>query len=120
MDWGTVQTFIKNISAFLLVILLAYLTLRYGLGFFRRRFDQGVIKVVERVMLDSRRGCALYMVQIGSGFYLIGTSQGSVSLIKELPAEVIEEARNERSLNDEPTEKISFPELCKFFKKDKE
>ncbi|MFY9115328.1 MAG: flagellar biosynthetic protein FliO [Dethiobacteria bacterium] len=119
MDWDTIQIFLRNISAFLVVILLAYITLRYGLGIFNRRFNQGVIKVVERVILDSRRGCVLYLVQIGSNCYLIGTSQGSVNLIKELSSEAIEEARDECILSNDSTEKISFPELFKNFKRDK-
>ncbi len=61
----------------------------------------------------------LYLVQIGSNCYLIGTSQGSVNLIKELSSEAIEEARDECILSNDSTEKISFPELFKNFKRDK-
>lgn len=119
MSWEGIQVFLKNISAFIIVILLAYVTLRYGLGMFGRKFNKGVLKVIERVMLDPRRGCALYLVQVGTDCYLIGISQGGVNLIKELPVETIEKIQEEQLLDDGSYEKISFPELFNFLKKEK-
>ncbi len=119
MGWDSFFLYVRNLSAFLFVILLAFLTLRYGLGFFHNKFNRGVLKVLERVVLDSRRGNALYLVQIGEDCYLLGASQGSLRLIKELPAETVERIRDEQSDSDDLPDKASFQEILGLFKKDK-
>ena len=119
MDGDLIWGFVRNISAFVVVILLAYITLRYGLGMFNKKFNRGVLKIIERVMLDPRRGNALYLVQVGSECYLLGISQGSVNLIKELPMEIVEKAQEEQIIDDDSADKISFQEMLGFFKKDK-
>lgn len=119
MDWESIQVFVRNISAFVVVLLLAYITLRYGLGMFNKKFNRGVLKIIERVMLDPRRGSALYLVQIGSECYLLGISQGSVNLIKELPMEIIEKVKDEQFIDDDTADKVSFQELFGYFKREK-
>ena len=119
MGWDSFFDYLRNLSAFLFVILLAFITLRYGLGFFNNKFNRGVLKVVERVVLDARRGNALYLVQVGDECYLLGASQGSLRLIKELPAETVERIRDEQSDSNDLPDKASFQELLGFFKKEK-
>lgn len=119
MEWDSIFLYFRNLSAFLFVILLAFLTLRYGLGYFHNRFNRGVLKVVERVVLDPRRGNALYLVQVGDEYYLLGASQGSLRLIKELQAETVEQIREEQSDGDGLPDKASFQEILGFFKKEK-
>ncbi len=119
MGWDSLFLYVRNLSAFLLVILLAFVTLRYGLGFYQNRFNRGVLKVVERVVLDPRRGNALYLVQVGDECYLLGASQGSLRLIKELPLETVESIREEQSDGNGLPDKASFQEIFGFFKKEK-
>lgn len=115
-EWDGMQI-LRNISAFVVVLLLLYVVLRYGLGAFNRKLNRGVLKVLERVMLDPRRGNALYLVQVGQTCYVIGTSQNGVNLITELPQEEVEKIQDEQLIDDSSAPNVSFLEMFNYFQK---
>lgn len=66
-----------------LVLLLAYWSIKIGAT--RGPWTKGSsqMRLVERIALSPKTG--LCVVKIGSSYYLIGTSEQSVKLLKELP-----------------------------------
>jgi flagellar biosynthetic protein FliO len=74
----------QSMGFLLLIILLAYIALRYGLRSVYRGFNGGHMQVLERTLLDPKTGSSLVLVRFGKEVMLIGTAQGGVSLIKTL------------------------------------
>jgi len=66
-----------------LVVLLAYLTIKFGLGKRILYGSPGSLRVVERLPLGART--CLYVVAVDNRYYLLGAGDGGVSLITELP-----------------------------------
>jgi flagellar biosynthetic protein FliO len=73
---------LKSMGFLILIVILAYLAVRYGLRSVYRGLNGGYMKVLERTPLDPKSGSSLLLVQIGSEIILIGTAQGGVSLLK--------------------------------------
>jgi flagellar biogenesis protein FliO len=78
------------------VLALAYVTLRFGLPrFFGMRLPtRGPIQLVTRYPLEPK--ASLYLVQVGSQMFLVGTSQNQISYLTavapENAAEILESA----------------------------
>lgn len=72
----------QSMGFLLLIILLAYLAIKYGLKSVYRGLNGGYMKVLERAPLDPKSGSSLLLVQVGKEVYLIGTAQGGVNLLK--------------------------------------
>lgn len=67
-----------------LVLLLAYLTLRFGLyRFTGTTAGSGQLKVIEQVPLNNKAGIAV--VRCGERYFLIGLGEGTPGLLTELP-----------------------------------
>ncbi len=81
---GSYGLLLQSIGFLLLIVVLAYLAVRYGLRSIYRGFDGGYMKVLERVPLDPKSGSALTLIQVGREIYLVGSSQGSVTLLKTI------------------------------------
>lgn len=77
----TQYTVLQSMVFLLVIVLLAYLALRYGLRSIYRGFDGGQVKVLERVPLDPKSGSSLALVQLGEEVLLLGSSQGGVTLL---------------------------------------
>lgn len=73
---------LQSMGFLLLIILLAYLAVRYGLRSVYRGFNGGYMKVLERTSLDPKSGSSLHLVQVGKDIYMIGASQGGIKLLK--------------------------------------
>lgn len=78
---GQYGLLLQSIGFLLLIAILAYLAVRYGLRSVYRGLDGGYMKVLERVPLDPRSGVSLTLVRMGQEVLLIGTAQGGVSLL---------------------------------------
>lgn len=81
---GSYGLLLQSIGFLLLIVVLAYLAVRYGLRSIYRGFNGGYMKVLERVPLDPKSGSALTLVQVGREVYLVGSSQGSVTLLRTM------------------------------------
>jgi flagellar biosynthetic protein FliO len=81
----------QSIGFLIIIILLAYFALRYGLRSAYRGFGSGRMQVLERVVLDPKSGSALVLVQMGREVLLLGTSQGGVTLLRTLSEQDITE-----------------------------
>ena len=85
---GYGELMLTSLLVLVLVCGAAWLALRLvGRGLEGRRVGGGV-SVVARVPLEPRR--ALYVVEAGGRRLLIGSSEGGVSLLTELPTELVE------------------------------
>ncbi len=78
-DYGLL---LQSMGFLILIILLAYFVLRYGLRSLYKGMNGGYMKILERVPIDPKSGSALILVQVGREVYLVGTAQGGVSLLK--------------------------------------
>lgn len=78
-DYGLL---LQSMGFLILIILLAYFSLRYGLRSLYKGMNGGYMKILERVPIDPKSGSALILVQVGKEVYLVGTAQGGVSLLK--------------------------------------
>ncbi|MBO8137502.1 MAG: flagellar biosynthetic protein FliO [Desulfotomaculum sp.] len=105
MDKEILFAFIRTLIALPLVLLLAYLVIRYGLA--RRGPVQANgtgrrMRVIEQLPLGSKG--VLNLVEVGGKYYLLAQSENGFTLVKEfdtLPDEI-----DDKGLNS------SLPEFC--------
>lgn len=77
--WGSL---IRLIIFLPLVLLLAYLVIKYGLSKKYIRKDGSYIKVLERNYLNPK--ATLNVVKIGDKYYLVSSTEQDIKLLKEL------------------------------------
>jgi flagellar protein FliO/FliZ len=87
---------LQMILVLLAVCALAYVVLRWGLRRFQRATSSppAGMRVVERLGLEPRR--ALYLIEVGRRFFLVGTSEGALVLLGEVDAETAAEVERRR------------------------
>lgn len=91
---------LKFIGLLLLVALLAYLVIRFGLRRLQPAAGRGYLRIIQKTALDLKGDRLLVLIQIGERVLLLGSAQGNVSVLAELSAE-------ELSL---PNENVAGPE----------
>ncbi len=114
MFWDGIQSFFNYLAAFLLVLVLAYVTIRYGAFMLKPGMGRSNMKIIEKMPLDMRRGNNLYLVQVGEQYLLIGVSPGSVSLLTEIPPEELQKPDPEQLFPADGRK--SFAEVMDYFK----
>lgn len=93
MDGQFMESFIKIIIFLPLVLLLAYISLKFGN---RRMVGMGgkrLIKIVERVPLSQKS--FLCIAVIDGKPYVIGSTEERIEILKELPPESLERLSEE-------------------------
>jgi flagellar protein FliO/FliZ len=94
-----VGSYLEILLALAGVLVLAYVTLRYGLPWLSgvRPNNSGPIQVVARYPLEARK--TLYLVKTGSQVFLIGTSENKMeyltTIAPENAAEMLESSQTE-------------------------
>jgi len=104
----------QGIAALVVVCLVAYLFIRFGLrpAFRGGGRGSGEVKLLDRMPLDSRGGSALLLVEVGEKVLLLGVTSGSINLIKEIdPREL--DLDEEEIAQESPWERMPFAELLK-------
>jgi len=79
---GDYWSLFQSMGILIFIILLAFLTLRYGLKSIYRGFNGNQVKVIEKTIIDPKNSSCLVLVQVGDEVLLIGTAQGGVTLLK--------------------------------------
>jgi flagellar biosynthetic protein FliO len=113
-DYGLL---IQSMIFLILIVVLAYLAVRYGLRSVYRGMNSGHMKVIERVPLDPKSGSALLLVQIGNDVYLVGSAQGGVRLLKTFDWKELDNA-DEADQVKPFNIKDSFTHVLQRFRKD--
>ncbi len=114
---GNYGLILQTMGILILIILLAYLAIRYGLRSVYHGLNGGYMKVLERVPLDPKSGSSLTLVQVGKEIYLIGTAQNNVSLLKTFAWTDLQYA--EDSMVDNTLDfKGSFSKIINRFRRD--
>lgn len=88
-----ILSFLKMIFGLVTVLALLYVVLRFG-----RKMNYGgsqYIQMVEKVPLSNQ--AFLTVVRVGKSYHLASVSSGKVDLLKELPAEEVEEMLERRN-----------------------
>ncbi len=98
----------------LLVCVMAYVFIRYGLRPMSRPMGSGRVDVKERVPLDPRGNSMILLVQVGEELLLLGVAQGSITLLKELSREEMDRWEKEQFKETEE-DRYSFAGLLKKF-----
>jgi len=75
---------LQSMGFLILIVILAYLAIRYGLRSLYRGANGGYMRILERVPLDHKSSSSVCLIQVGKDLYLVGTSQGNVTLLKTL------------------------------------
>lgn len=92
----------KMLAALVVVCVLAYLLLRLAQRHLGGRAQGGLLRVVDRCPLTGRQ--SLWVVEVDGRFFLIGTTDGSITKLAELEGDQIpsdlERARSQRSFWD--------------------
>lgn len=78
---------LKFIGMLVLVALLAYFIIRFGLRRLQPPAGRGHVRVIQRVPLDMKGDRLLVLVSIGKRILLLGSAQGSISLLSDYSAE---------------------------------
>jgi len=73
----------------LLVVLLAYFSIKYGLRRLQPSYGQEHVKIIQRVSLDVKGERSLILIRVGTRLLLLGSAQGGISLLSELPDELL-------------------------------
>jgi flagellar biogenesis protein FliO len=88
-------TLFRTLAVLGLVIMLAYISLNWGLrrmmGIKAPGLNSGLVNVIERVPLDQRR--ALFVVKAANEYLLVGGAESALSLISKLDAAEVEKLR---------------------------
>lgn len=82
--------FIKMMAVLVVTCLAAALVLKYAVprwSFFRRAVQRGTINILHRTALDSRK--YVWVIQVGTRYFLLGAAEGSVTCLAELSADDI-------------------------------
>jgi flagellar biogenesis protein FliO len=95
-DAGLGATLIRTLAVLGLVIMLAYISLNWGLrrllGIKPPSLNGGLVSIVERVPLDQRR--TLFVVKAANEYLLVGGAESALSLISKLDAAEVEKLRS--------------------------
>ncbi len=114
---GNYGLILQSMGFLILIVILAYLAIRYGLRSVYRGVNGGYMKVLERVPLDHKSGSSLTLIQVGKEVYLVGTAQNNVNLLKTFDWKELQYA--EDSLAVQPVNiRGSFSRILQNFKKD--
>ncbi len=114
-DYGLL---LQSMGFLILIILLAYFVLRYGLRSLYKGMNGGYMKILERVPIDPKSGSALILVQVGREVYLVGTAQGGVSLLKTFNWKDMQYAEDEEGEKNDGI-KGSFTKILDGLKKNR-
>ncbi len=96
---GQYTMLLQSIGFLILILLLAYLALRYGLrSVYRGMGGGGYLKVLERVPLDYKSGSSLVLVQMGREVFLIGATQGAVAVLARFNWKDLQELSEEEAV----------------------
>ncbi len=68
----------------ILIVLLVYLALRFGLRRFQPGQGPGCIRIVQKVPLDIKGTMSLVVIHVGEKALLLGVSPGSITVLREL------------------------------------
>ncbi len=112
-DYGLI---LQSMAFMLIIVLLAYLALRYGLKSVYKGFNGGYMKILERTPLDPKSGSSLLLVQVGKEIYLVGATQGGVNLLKTFNWQDLQYADSE-SVEKQANFKDSFARVLNGFRK---
>jgi flagellar protein FliO/FliZ len=85
----------KMLAALVVVCALAYLLLRLAQRHLGARARGGVVRVVDRCPLAGRQ--SLWVVEVAGRFFLIGTTDGSITKLAELEGDRIPDLERSRS-----------------------
>ncbi len=114
---GSYGMILQSMGFLVLIVVLAYLAIRYGLRSVYRGISGGYMKVLERVPLDHKSGSSLALIQVGKEIYLVGTAQNNVTLLKTYDWKDLQYL--EDNLSENPVDlKNSFSRIMHSFKKD--
>jgi len=93
---------LKGTFYLILVVITAYLVIRFGLRLVYPGTGGGLIKVLGRVPLDMKTGSNLVLVQMGERILLLGMAQGSITLLKEIPVDSLPVSGEGEGMRREP------------------
>lgn len=81
MDWDVWKAFLRIIICLPIVVILIYLVIKYGLG---KTYNHraGNLKVVEQIFLNPKT--TINIIKVADDYYLIGSSEKDVRLLKKL------------------------------------
>jgi len=82
-------TLLKVTAFLILVALMAYLLLRFGLGRLQPGLGQGQIRIIQKVPLDLKGGMLLVLIRIGEQVLLLGSTQGKITVLKEFSSDIL-------------------------------
>ncbi|MBN2258998.1 MAG: FliO/MopB family protein [Clostridiales bacterium] len=82
MDYNTTSSLLKLFVALPLVILLAYISLKFGNKYLRKINNGKVLNVIETVPVFNK--AALSIVKIGKEYHVIGVTEANIVDIKIL------------------------------------
>jgi flagellar biosynthetic protein FliO len=95
---GEFTSLLRLVLVLVGILILAFFVLRFAIPRFFGvdNFRTGPIKVVARYSLEPRK--SLYIVQVGTEFFLVGTSETNVQFLTSLDAGKVESALAQSNL----------------------
>lgn len=66
-----------------LVVLLAYVSLKYGLGKLQKNIKNSQLQIVDRLSLGSKSG--LFVIKVAEQYFLLAVTEQHIEILKELP-----------------------------------
>jgi flagellar biogenesis protein FliO len=112
---GEFTSLLRLVLVLVGILILAFFVLRFAIPRFFGvdNFRTGPITVVARYSLEPRK--SLYIVQVGTEFFLVGTSETTVQFLTSLDAGKVESALAQSNLK--PPEGSEFARLLRGLKR---
>ena len=113
--WSTLAYLISLIAVFAVVVIMAYFAARFIGGRFNARMSTGGGRVLENLPLGPNRSVCI--VEMAGRVFLLGVTDGSITLLSEINDNGMIEYLHERSLESEDVFSGDFGTLSDLVKK---
>ncbi|NEZ45901.1 flagellar biosynthetic protein FliO [Clostridium niameyense] len=109
MDWQVLEMFLKIIVVLPSIVLILYISLKYGGGKLQQIQNGKYIKVIERVPITKEN--FILIVMLGEKGYIMSSTPNNMEILKELSEE---EIKNIQKLKLESmTNYVDIKKICK-------
>ena len=104
MSYDLTVNLIKLFIGLPVVILLAYISLKFTNKYMRKMSDGKFLKVLETVQVFNK--AAVRVVKVGNEYHVLGVTESTISQIKVLNEDEVKEFNDSRGILDKKNKRI--------------
>lgn len=96
MDLQFIWMFFRTLIALFFVVLLIYISLKYGGSKFQKSQNGRFVRIIEKTQLSKEN--SLFVIKMGERAYVLSSSSGKIEIIYELDKNEILELENKKNI----------------------